>query len=63
MLEVVGFFASLAAVFWGLAFLVDPEAAANRLGRCIHAFRRGLSGKTIERSEHPSALQPESKQQ
>jgi hypothetical protein len=37
--------------------LTDPEVTMNRIGRSIHAFRRGLAGETIERQDEP--VQPE----
>lgn len=32
-------------------FWSDPEEASERLGRCIRAFRRGLSGELTERRD------------
>ena len=48
-------------LMWALMdFWFDPEEASERLGRCIRAFRRGLSGQATERTAQESASQPES---
>lgn len=61
LLEVFGVFALFPALGWLMDFYSDPEEASERLGRCIYAFRRGLSGQAS--TEQQSASQPESKQQ
>jgi hypothetical protein len=63
LLEVFGVFALFPALSWLMDFYSDPEEASERLGRCIYAFRRGLSGQATERTEQQSASQPESKHQ
>lgn len=42
--------------FW---VLFNPEEAAEKLGRCIAAFRRGLEGKTSDQDEQQPSSQQE----
>jgi hypothetical protein len=55
LLEVFGFYALFAGFLWLMDFFSDPEEAFERLGRCIYAFRRGLSGQATEGTAQQSA--------
>jgi len=60
LLEVFGYFALIPAFLLLMEFWDDPEETSERLGRCVRAFRRGLSGQTAERStEQVSESKPQ----
>jgi hypothetical protein len=57
LLEFLGYCA-LPIVFFSVLF--DPEGAAEKLGRCVAAFRRGLEGETTQdNTEHEPVSNPE----
>ena len=50
-LEFIGSLGGILLVWLVFNFLVDPEETMELLGRCIRAFRRGLSGESTERRD------------
>jgi hypothetical protein len=55
LVEMLGFVACVGLIAGVIEFWMDPEETANRLGRCIAAFRLGLRGQKLEKSGDESS--------
>lgn len=54
-LEFIGSLGGMLLVWLVFKFMVDPEETMELLGRCIRAFRRGLSGESTDRRDAPAS--------